>query len=61
MKDLTKVFAALSILLIIYAIIGKLAGQTAVSFGITNVFLPSVLIMANFFMLVAILIKVSSK
>ena len=61
MKNLANVLVVMGILLIIYTVIGKLMGLSLINFGIVKTFPFTCLTMANSLMLIAVLIKLSSK
>lgn len=61
MKNLANILAGIGILLIAYAVIGKLTAMPFINFGIVKTFPFTCLIMANSLMLIAVLIKLSSK
>ena len=61
MKSLANVLTGIAILLIIYSTIGKLMGLSPIPFVIVKAWPFTCLIMANSLMLIAVLIKLSSK
>ena len=61
MKNLVNILAGIGILLVIYAIVGKLMGLPFISLGIVKTFPLTSLVLANSLMLIAVLIKLSGE
>lgn len=61
MKTLANIIAVLAILLFIYSILGRFVGETTIGLGVIKALPRSGIVVANFFMLLAIMVKLWSK